>query len=573
MAQSNSVVEVNSDQKVIYTDSLALPNNVNVGALLRLLPELLERPGDFTLSHYEVQVDGVSMGDAADDVLSIVQLEDVARLEVNESPTSSDLNNGQSGSINICLRSLSSKPMGSSGIASLGVSSDFTLTPNVLFDYRGEKLSVRAIGFGEYFSQRPESWQEGPISWTLQEEKKFRQQTVRACVYYQMDKSNDFAFTLTEGTSYDRQELDYSVSDSGIGPESANADMNIRNRGVRLLSQLNYNHAFSSTRKLSVSAKYSHNPTWSDVLQEGYEFEDNYASFNNDWQAQTTFSDGLHFAQGRGSFGYQVGVKGSAKNINIYSTTYAPDEDEHYAMGEELYGLMPLTELTMTYGPLSMKLGAEYQWNSGDDDDDWTGRLSMIWQMDRNNRLRYRLNRQLHYPDILAHESAIDYIGTFRWGSHELTTNVGTSLCNISVFQGKDHYYVGNVMGIYQYDKRFFLSLTGNYYRRSQNGENGKDGYYTHYNISLMPSVIFRSGWRVAANVRFFSRVRTDESHYNSNAILQVNGGKSWGPWSAYAYARRPIRKWDESHDYGTGTLTYSQKFPASVGVGVSYRY
>lgn len=121
-AQSNTIVEVSYDRKVIHTDSLALPSSINVGALLRLLPELLARPGDNTLSNYEVQIDGVSVGEAADDVLSIVQLEDVKRLEVNNSPTMSDLNNGQSGSINIWLRPLASKPQGVSGTTSLGAS-------------------------------------------------------------------------------------------------------------------------------------------------------------------------------------------------------------------------------------------------------------------------------------------------------------------------------------------------------------------------------------------------------------------------------------------------------------------
>lgn len=571
MAQSNSVVEVGYTSKVIHTDSLALPNNINVGALLRLLPELLERPGEYTLSHYEVQVDGVAMGEAADDVLSIVQLEDVERLEVNESPTSSDLNNGQSGSINICLRSLAKKPQGVSGIASLGVSSDFTLTPNLLLDYRGEKLSVRAMGFGEYFSQQPESWQEGLISRTLNEDERFRQQEVRASLYYRLDNSNDFALTLTEGTSHDRHEYDYEY-DSNTS-ETYEMDMRQRERGVRLSSQLTYNHAFTTSRKLSASAKYSHNPSWMRTLRDDYGEEDGFSKFNNDWQAQLDLSDRLGFAQGRGSLSYKVGLKGSAQNTNVYSFSYYADGEQHTDMHKDLQGLMPLTELTMAYGPLSMKLGAEYNWNSGDEDDDWTGRLSMIWQMNSKNRLRFGFNRQLRYPNILAHESGFDYIGAFHWGRHELTTNVGTRLCRITLSQGKDRYYVGNVMGIYQYNKCFFLSLTGNYYRRSVNGVDGKDGYYTNYNVSLMPSVIFSSGWRVAANVRFFSRVRTEGFHHKSNAILQVNGGKSWGAWSAYAFARTTMRKWDELRNYELATVTYSQMNPATVGFGVSYRY
>lgn len=570
-AQSNSLVEVNYDRKVIYTDSLALPKSINVGALLRLLPELLARPDEYTLSNYEVQVDGVSVGEAADDVLAILQLEDVMRLEVNKSPTMSDLNNGQSGSINISLRPLASKPRGMSGTASLGVSTETTLTPNLLLDYHGERLSVRAVGFGEYFSQNSRSWQEGPTGWTLLDEERLRLQTVRASVYYRLDKSNDFAFTLSEGTSYDRQKDDFTID--AADSEADVIDRRLRERGVRLMSQLNYNHAFNSGQKLSASVKYSHNPMWNYSLLDGAEREDVQAKFKNDWQTQVALSDRRGFAQGRGSLTYKVGVKGSVKHTNNYSDTYALGQEQHKASCSEIRGLMPLSELTMAYGPLSMKLGAEYQWNSGENDDNWTGRLSLIWQMNRNNRMRLGLNRQLRYPDILAHESGIDYIGDFRWGSHTLTSNVGLSLCNIAVPKGKDFYYVGNVMGIYQYDKRFFLSVTANYYRRLQDVNEGKDGYYTYYNLSVMPSVILGRGWRVAANMRFFSHVLADKSHNNANAIWQVNGGKSWGAWNVYVYARRPMRKWNVNLDYEAGTAYYSQMIPTeSVGAGVSYR-
>ena len=93
------------DKKVIYPDSLNLPRNTSAMTVITSLPELLQRPGDYILNNYDVQVDGMTIGSAVDVALSQLQVMDIDFIEVCESPVTSHFKNGQGGSINFVLRS------------------------------------------------------------------------------------------------------------------------------------------------------------------------------------------------------------------------------------------------------------------------------------------------------------------------------------------------------------------------------------------------------------------------------------------------------------------------------------
>lgn len=571
MAQSDSTIEVGYDKKTIYTDSLALPHSVNVGALLRLLPELLQRPTDFVLSNYEVKVDGVSMQEADDAVLSIVQLEDVEKIEVENSPTSTDLNNGQSGSINICLRPMNSKPKGLSGSVGLGLASDVTVTPNLMLDYRGEKLNVRAMAFGEYFDTRREE-RTLPLNLLWKEDDTFRQQLVRATAEYAIDEKNCLSLTLTEATDHSdtqRRQGTRVGEDTGMGYAT-----DAEESGLCLMSELKYSHLMTSARKLTLMAKYTHTPETTENTMDATMQTSRLSAYGNDWQGEATLEDQLSMAHSRLAVGYKVGVKGAVVNALGFLTSTAADVDQEVRnrLESHVNSLMPLAELSLAYGPLSVKLGTEYQWNSGKKDNAFTGRLAMLWQMSPENRLRLNLVRMPRPVEGVSESVGIDYITGYRWGGHQFTASAGVNYCYDTGELDYDHYYCANVMGIYQYGKRFFCSLTGNLYSKDRTATDGLKGHYDYCNLSLMPSVILGHGWRVATNLRYYSMIDSDESYSTPSTILQVNGGKSWGAWSVYAYARTPLNGKDRIDYHASNVSRYYAMMPASVGCGVTWR-
>lgn len=583
-ATASNAVEIDFEKKIIYTDSLTLPKSINVGALLRLLPELLQRPGETVLANYEVQIEDVSMGESADAVLTVLQLADIERIEVQNSPLSTDLNNGQSGAINFFLRPLAKKRMGLSGTASLGVSSEVSVMPNLLLDYHGEKFSVRTLAFGEGYDYENHYSQTGLNQSEQQYNERYYEQMARAQLSYQPDERNRLTLTLTEGTSYAKMHQDEDI----IMPLPSETRKSVmREKSTQLMSHLEYAHTFTQTRGLVAKANFVHNPKNNRSTSEStlYCIDKNNQKTNN-WQTSVEYFDALALAQGKGKLKYKVGAK-AAQSHQDYSTEKServlvitdslptgPSMSMQGTKGEsEVLNVMPFAELAMLYGPLSMKLGAEYQWSDDSQNRDWTGRMVMSWQMDRSNRLRLLLNRQFQRPLLVSQEAGFDYIADFAWGKHKLTTNVGVNYCLTNgKYYDKTHHTSLDLMAIYQYDF-FFLSVTGNQYRKEKDPEDPVHGYYTYYNLSVMPSLNFSNGWRTAMNLRYYSRVKAQTFEQNACCTLQFNVGKSWRNWNTYLYGRTPLTGKAQTRYSASQSVIAYDLVQASFGGGVSLRF
>lgn len=583
-AQNSQTVEVDFEKKIIYADSLNLPKSINVGALLRLLPELLQRPGESVLANYEVQIEDVSMGESADAVLTVLQLADIEKIEVKNSPLSTDLNNGQSGAINFCLRPLAKKRLGLSGTASLSVSSEVSVMPNLLLDYHGKKFSVRAMAFGEGYDYENHYTETRPSArFEQQYHERYGEQTMRAQLNYQPDERNMLQLTLTEGTSRTKMTTDHEQ----VLPLPANTQtVDERIRSLKLMSHLKYVHAFKHDRGLEAQAQFLHSPQDSRYSCYPDIFVNNTDLWTNNWQTSLEFFDQLKLAQGKGSLKYKLGAKAaqshqdvrierSERELVIGDSLGVSASISHLGSTSEneVLNVMPFAELTLLYGPLRMKLGAEYQWSDDRENRDWTGRMVVGWQIDRRNRLRLLLNRQFQRPLLVSQEAGIDYFADFAWGKHKLTTNVGVNYCMTNgEYYDMTHHTSLNLMAIYQYDY-FFLSVTGNQYFKETDHEKPVHGHYAYYNLSVMPSFNFSNGWRTAMNLRYYSSIQGQDLEENACCTLQFNVGKSWGNWNAYLYGRTPLTGKAETRYVETESVITYDLVQSSFGGGVSLRF
>lgn len=554
-AQDSSPVKVDFESKVIYADSLALPQNLNVGALIRLLPELLQRPGDRTLSNYEVQVDGVGVGGSADAILSVMQLADIEKLEVKNSPTSTDLNGGMSGSINLVLKPMGSKRKGTSGKVALGVSTESSLMTDVLMDYHGKKLTVRGMLFGEAYSAQKST---EVLQYGVPDTKatnNFWNQMARAMITYTPNERNKLDLTLTEGMNLDKHKIDDLTSmDENIQDVKTYSFINFERKSM-LNARLNYNYQISRAQKLKLSAQYSHTPihNWTDNEQGVTEYE--YKSYENVAETSAELSGQWKIGE-KGLWSYKVGTKGMLAKSNKQ--------------------LMPLAELTLLYGPLRIKAGYEYQWNK-EGRSDWTGRMVIGYQLSPGNRVRVLMNRQLNRSRMTSQEIGAEYITHHVWGKHQLTANVGVNSCKSLVIDDNDsNYKSANLMAVYQYDI-FFLSLTANIFSHGQDAyeenANAKGKDYTYFNFSVMPSLNLKNGWRTALNLRYYSKVKTNVDEQGNCVSLQMNVGKSWGPWMVYAYGRLSLTGRVTYYNNIVDVTTLTPLVPTSAGCGASWSF
>lgn len=549
LAQVSKPVDVNFETKVIYADSLNLPKNINVGALLRLLPELLQRPGDYILSNYEVQVDKVSVGEAADAVLSVMQLADIERLEVKNSPASSDLNGGMSGAINIVLRPVARR--GVSGKIAAGTSSESTTMADMLLDYKGEKLTVRGMAFGENTMQSTTKAFTQPMALDLSAKDWYRSQMARAKIAYAPNGSNRLELTLTENYIYDKYAYEFvdDIAHAVNGEQQRRTD---RVRKTNLNARLMYVSMLNESHQLKLEGQYGYKPVHGWVCDERNVLLSEDCSYNDVFEGVAELTGKWRMREGKGAWGYKVGAKGAVMTTNKR--------------------VQPEGELTFAYGQLRMKAGAEYEWNEVGKSD-WTGRFVTEWALDQKSVVRLLLNRQLRQPRMLLQEVGAEYLTNMGWGKHSLTMNAGANYCKSSGLPDVTNYLNTNVMAIYQYGI-FFVSVTGNLYTWKLDAEDAnEEDYKTYYNMSIMPSLNMRNGWRTAMNVRYYSRVHRHDENLGDCLSLQMNVGKSWGCWTVYAYGRVPLTGRTKDIDKVNNTIALSSLVPASCGGGVSWDF
>lgn len=547
-SQVSNPVIVDLDKKVIYSDSLTLPKNINVGSLIRLLPELLQRPDNYTLSNYDVQIDGVSVGESSDALLAILELADIEKVEVNFSPTATELNGGQSGAINIILRPTSK---GVAGKVSLRSSTESSSMGEVLLDYGSSKVTVRGVAYGELNKASKSSTIIIPRMARLENKDDSWSQMTRAMITYSPDTRNKFELTLTEETKYAKTISDVlSTDDQGMDIISSKQ----HDRKAQLYARLNYFHNISSTHSIKLSAIYGQNPLHIWAYNSNDEQIYNQRTHNNVAEGSAELNASIPFSDGNGSWGYKVGLKGATSTFNKQ--------------------VQPLCELMVDNGTVKVKVAAEYQWNK-EGKSDMTGRMLMEWLLSRASMVRLQINRQLNLPYMIAHQFGADYITNLKWNRHLLTLSGGLSYCSCDDTPIQSSYGNANLMAIYQYDI-FFLSLTANLYSQKfdvDNPNSGNHEYKNFYNISIMPSLNFRNGWRTMLNMRYYSKVTRLEEELGDCLSLQMSVGKTWKNLTVYAYGRLPVTGKTEDIDRATGLIMQNYLVPTSIGGGLSLSF
>lgn len=551
-AQTAGGVKVDYEKKVIYADSLTLPKSINVGALLRILPELLQRPGEYTLDNYEVQIDGVPVGEAADAVLSVLQLGDIERLEMVNSPSASDLNGGMSGAVIIHLRPIAEKRKGVSGKIAAGISTERSAMADFLIDYRSDKWTVRGMAFGENTANTKTRNIILPNPCDEKWKQDYWSQLTRAMVTYQPNERNTFELTMTGSLDYEK--TFYSES-KGTLPVSLGDKLSYSDLNSHLNARFRYTTKFTELLNLRFTTQYGYKPSHFQKYDSinANEITNEVRSAKNVFEGAAELFGSWKMNGGKVKCDYNVAARGATTSDNKM--------------------VQPLAQLTVEYGKLRVRAGAEYQWNKDSlCINDWTGRLVTEWQLNSQQRIRLIMQRQISQPIIISKEIGADYLVSKSWSGQTLSINPGFSFCHSDGFPGISNYINANLMTLYQYNI-FFVSFTGNFYMWKRDSSDSGSKYKTYYNLSLMPSLNLPSGWRTAMNLRYYSRVTSLNEDLGDCLSFQVNVGKTWGNLNVYAYGRAPLTG-RTRNIIKEENITYLEPLvPASLGCGASWKF
>lgn len=466
------------DKKVIYPDSLNLPRNTSAMTVITSLPELLQRPGDYILNNYDVQVDGMTIGSAVDVALSQLQVMDIDFIEVCESPVTSHFKNGQGGSINFVLRSKGGekgKPWGSVGVLA---TSDVDVAPQFNLAYRKGRFLVRGLLLGEMYDASSESqtlvYSNGELRSHSFTETDVKFQTELARAYMQYDLSSRDKLKLNLSEIYTHQDI-HTVTD-----HRQERAMPQRSKQTDLHGFLSYERV-ASRYKLTTELGYKYTPRNEEFnVGSVYMYSGDatmHALSGKVEEVTKLFSrEGGHgrIYSGELTLGGNFNANMGDETASVQDRLQTVENGMRRTPKNNTLHIMPYLIYTGKMGPLSIQAVAEMQHFQYKVEtmetpytsvhNDFTGKLMAEWHIQGDRSLRFMLDRKLERPSAaqiypylnyepkrmeyvkgnpelrpqMIHEVSLDYLDTYRWEEERrLTLNAGIGYnCATDVIDG-----------------------------------------------------------------------------------------------------------------------------------------
>lgn len=629
-------IETYFDKKIIHTDSLNLPRNTNALNLITLLPELLQRPGGNIFSNYNILIGGMSVGSTAEVALSELQIVDIEKVEVSESPISSYQNNGQGGSINLVLRSTGTFSDKHWGSISITAGSTLDFAPQFSIGIRHKKFMLRGILLGETYNTSDEIQtlhfdNDKFVNLSnLNRDKKLGTQLARSYMEYRISDHDLVKFDISEIFTHSRS-TDITDYDDGTTLYNSLKSLNLQ-------AHLLYSHG-TSRNTFTAEMEYDHVPSWKKYNVAGkYDYRNELDGDN--LSGRIDYSTLLYNRQNARSI-----CKGNLSVGINFKTTYGSEtayiDDKSVSGGEttrgvpqnDTYYIMPYMAFATTLGRFAFKASGEFQHFRYKFDrigiqysaisNDFTGKLMAEWHFSDSQNLRFILDRKLQRPGsdqlypyrtfsperfeyiegnpdlkpMMVHEFMIDYIGTYKLGDFQkIIFNAGASLSNITniICDASPSQPAGGGLGyIQQYrtfenlgnnkmssanimalysNKAFSLSFTGNLYHKTLD-ENSGDDHYTYFNLSLYPYFKLKDGWHGGARVVYFSRVNQRAGSLGDCAIADMTVGKAMKKFFVYLTERVSMMK-DCRDIASTGNRRTEKKYHLVPNrVGIGLKY
>ncbi|MDO4949868.1 MAG: hypothetical protein Q4E55_06870, partial [Bacteroidales bacterium] len=568
------------------------PRNTSASMLIALLPELLQRPGTYILSNYDIQVEGMSVETASDVALNELQIVDIEKIEVSESPLSSYQKNGQGGSINFVLRQVDacSNPHGSVGLTA---TSETDLAPQFGIGYKRGKFMLRGIVLGELYDTSKDTrtleYDDRQLlsQSHANEDIEFRTELARAYMQYDVSERDVIQFNLSEIHAFDKSRTVIDFTD-----ETAVSQCR---KSTSLQAYLKYQHN-STHGTFSAQAEYKYTPSHKDYNIAGQYQYDGKVKANNvsgklEYKAQLfnkTYTSGRR-AQCEMTIGSNFNTNFGDETTSIIDKAAMKEPTVTLTPQSKTYYIMPYMVLTGTVGRLKVKATGESQHYRYDIDypnhpysatsNDFTGKLMAEWHFSESKNLRLILDRKLqrptaeqlypyrlfsperreyvegnpHLQPMMVHEVMLDYIGSYCWDSfHKLTFNAGVSYNRITDILHdiySDHGSALASIGLVQRyllfensgsDKIACANLMALYSHKAFSlsltgnvyhkmlGSNSGDDHYTYYNISIYPHFNLKDGWNGGARLVYFSRVGQNDGSIGDSAVANMTVGKAW---------------------------------------------
>lgn len=622
-------VSYSFDEKVIVADSLNMPQSTIAKTIISVLPELLERPSEYTINDFQIKVNDMAVDYAVDAVLTQIRLCDIEKITVVESPIASYQNNSKSGAINIKLRKHSTKDKHFWGSVSTDASLPTEVSPKVSFGYDDDKFSVNSFLIGNYYDatydEEGHTYNANGVETSnslISEANTFRGNMTALFMNYKPSTKDELLMNVAYVYTDDKSDYSHRIQNvhTKYSKESNRKNFN---------ALFKYTHNFTSSSLLEFSVQNMYQPVSED---DRYEEETAMDKSNNDnlyGHLMVKFS--LLPSASKYKSTLAIGTNGNivfGKKDTNHDFLQDPDKGHFFSDKSHSRGLTPFVESENFLGQLRVKLMANLPYYCYDyhregfghmnkDNVDFGAKLMTEWHFKKNHILRFIADRQSNrpsetmvYPYLVFASSNIhnlgnkdlknehsvectaEYVFKHKWDDHSLFMTIGTSYNHVNNvihselnLSGDDNYityknagcsniFTGEFMAMYSY-KCMSLTLTSDYYNNSLKSEGGDD-YYRYFNIVLMPTFKTQDNWMGSLRLKYFSPVSTKGYRKGGCSAVSFQLGKSWGGFNVHAYGNLSLSgrttdivyNWDLGH---SETISSVQK--NSIGFGVRYDF
>lgn len=637
LSVSGQSIQTDFDKKIIYTDSLNLPRNTSADAILSLLSELVQRPGNLLMDNYDIKIEGMSIGVAADVALANLRIADIKKVEVSESSVSNYQKNGQGGSINFVLRSEGETNPNQWGSAGFSLLSPLDVSPQFLMGYKTDKLMVRGVVLGELYDSTSDTQ---TITYDGEKyvsqghsslDKMFRTQLANLYTKYKLSKRDELQFDLSEMCIYNRMYTENNFYQEDFVSQ--------RQSSFSLAAKLKYQHS-TARSKIVAELRYNYSPQHkTNVVHDLYTYDSRQNT--NGLSGKLEYKN--VFLKSTPDKGRQADITVGG-NFNLNMSNEDATTVNHGAIGSaqlhvprnNTYYVSPYMTLSGVFGKLRVKLSCEYQhfkYNIERKDNshstisnDITGKLMAEWHFTKEHNLRLILDRSLKRPSAdqlypyrifvpnqmkyvegnpdlvptMFHKVGVDYIFNHRWNAYS-NIIVNTSVSYSDVWDiinskrmkqdavagtlgltqdyisydnsGRSKISNANLMALYTY-KAFSLSVAGNVYAKTQGAEDDRK-HYTYFNFSIYPHFTLKDGWNGGAHLFYFSRINQVNGYTGDCAVSSITVGKAWKQFFVYVIEDVSLNRQDV--DVTTSGTKRTEKrynlFHDFMGVGMKYTF
>lgn len=562
-------IEVTPDKKIIHLSGTSLSGDTPVQYILQMIPELIIR-GDIDFANYDLQLDGKSVGESRDYILSLTVIKDLDKIEISTSSVSTQQKNGLSGVINFVTKT---PDEGLGGQVSMAATTSPNIMPNARIMYKKGKLELTGFGNMQYYNAKQEKTYTSALKNSTDIGKingnyRYTQATARVNAKYSFTEKDELKgwLLLSSSKEYEQQVQEYIRTIKGLtplGPEwsyfSVLNDTSHSDNRVRLLNtQAEYKHTFGENHMLSFSA--------------GYQLDrvDKYVNSELKYDVPLFIQDG-HKLQMKLALNYtgKIAETDDAGSSSLYLSPLAEfkySTDKWTVIGAARY------QMYDRYYSLKKNLRSK---DFSSIEHDIIGNVNALWQFEPHKAVRFTLSRNLLrpsdemlYPEMTWYQSKkewilgnpklsraylhtieADYIMDWESKGRHFTFNAGLQynksddliqtirrhdeenekFYNTFANSGKNDILATNLLLVYNYDI-FSFAVAGNLFCNFKE-ENGERNHYNYFNLSFSPIFNFEGGWNLSGKMVYNSTVLQAGSELGDCLLAAIRLDKKYKQW------------------------------------------